>query len=141
VAPADTALLETLARLALFAGLDPADLEALVAMTREAEFEEGDWIVRRGEDDLGLYMIVEGEIGVVFEGEELAVLSHGSFFGEISTLLGEPAVADILARTWTRCLVVDAPDVQGFLLRFPMVTLRMLQTEARRLKTADESRA
>jgi CRP-like cAMP-binding protein len=141
VPPADTALLETLARLALFSGLERADLETLVAMTREAVFEEGDWIVRRGESDLGLFMIVEGEIGVVFDGEELAVLSHGSFFGEISTLLGEQAVADILARTRTRCLVVDAPDVEGFLLGFPVVTLRMLQTEARRLKTADESRA
>jgi CRP-like cAMP-binding protein len=139
--PADTALLETLARLALFAGLERTDLEALVAMAREAVFDEGDWIVRRGEGDLGLSMIVEGEVGVVFEGEELAVLSHGSFFGEISTLLGEQPVADILARTPTRCLVVDGPDVEGFLLRFPLVTLRMLQTEARRLKTADESRA
>ena len=86
-------------------------------------------------------MIVEGEIGVVLEGEELAVLPRGSFFGEISALLGEPAVADILARAPTRCLVVPAPDVESFLLAHPRVMLRMLQTEARRLKTADESRA
>jgi CRP-like cAMP-binding protein len=130
-----------LAHLALFSGLDRAELEALTAMTEEAEFEEGDWIVRRGQDDLGLYMIVGGEIGVVFDGEELAVLSQGSFFGEISALLGEPAVADILARKPTRCLVVPHADVESFLLRFPRVMLHMLQTEARRLKTADESRS
>ena len=66
-----------------------------------------------GEDEVGLYMIVEGEIGVVFDGEELAVLSRGSFFGEISALLGEPTVADVLARAPTRCLVVPAPDVEA----------------------------
>ena len=138
---ADPDLVDGMARLALFSDLDRDDLEALAALTSEASFDEGDWIVRRGQDELGLYMIVDGEIGVVFDGEELAVLSHGSFFGEISALLSEPAVADILARTPTRCLVVPPADVKHFLLKFPSVMLYMLQTEARRLKTADESRA
>jgi CRP-like cAMP-binding protein len=137
----DTELLEGLSRLAPFAELEPGELPTLVGMTNEAVFEEGDWIVRRGQDELGLYVIVEGEIGVVIEGEELATLSHGSFFGEISALLGEPVVADLVARTPTRCLVVPAADVKRFLLTFPPVMLYMLQTEARRLKTADESRA
>ena len=134
-------LLEGLSRLALFAGLDRSELQTLVGMTGEATFGEGDWIVRRGQDEVGLYMIVEGEIGVVYDGEELAVLSRGSFFGEISALLGEPTVADVLARAPTRCLVVPAQDVRRFLLGFPLVMLHVLQTEARRLKTADESRA
>jgi CRP-like cAMP-binding protein len=141
VAASDTGLLDELARLVLFADLDREDLETLAELTHEATFDEGDWIVRRGEGELGLYMIVDGEIGVVFEGDELAVLPRGSFFGEISALLGEPTVADVLARSPTRCLVVPEPEVKGFLLRFPHVMLRMLQTEARRLKTADESRS
>jgi CRP-like cAMP-binding protein len=141
VSAAGTQLLDALGRLALFVDLDPTELETLAAMTDEAVFDEGDWIVRRGQDEIGLFVIVEGEIGVVLEGEELAVLSRGSFFGEISALLGEPAVADILARAPTRCVVVPAGDVKRFLLAYPMVMLHMLQTEARRLKTADESRS
>ena len=141
MAAADTGLLDGLSRLALFAELDRAELETVAGMTHEATFDEGDWIVRQGQDQSGLYMIVDGEIGVVYEGEELATLSRGSFFGEISALLGEPAVADILARAPTRCLVVAAADVKRFLLTFPVVMLYMLQTEARRLKTADESRS
>ena len=129
---AGTQLLDALGRLALFADLDQTELEALAAVTDEAFFDEGDWIVRRGEDEIGLFVIVEGEIGVVLEGEELAVLSRGSFFGEISALLGEPT---------TRCVVVPAPDVKRFLVAHPLVMLHMLQTEARRLKTADESRS
>jgi cGMP-dependent protein kinase len=134
-------LLDGLSRLALFAGLDRSELQTLVRMTGEATFGEGAWIVRRGQDEVGLYMIVEGEIGVVYDGEELAVLSRGSFFGEISALLGEPTVADVLARAPTRCLVVPTQDVRRFLLGFPLVMFHVLQTEARRLKTADESRA
>jgi CRP-like cAMP-binding protein len=137
----DPQVVDHLANLALFSGLNRGELEALTAATSEAAFDEGDWIVRRGQDDLALYMIVDGEIGVVYDGEELAVLSRGSFFGEISVLLGEPAVADILARKPTRCLLIPAAVVEDFLLRFPLVMLHMLQTEARRLKTADESRS
>ena len=104
-------------------------------------FTEGDWIVRRGQENVGLYVIVEGDVGVVFDDVEVAVLPQGSFFGEISALLSEPAVADILARSAVRCLVVPVEKVEGFLLANPQVLLRMLKTEARRLKTADEFRA
>lgn len=104
-------------------------------------FPEGEWIVRRGQAEVSLHVIVAGEASVILEEQELAVLPRGSFFGEISSLLGEPAVADILARSQVRCLVIPAADVERFLLAHPRVTLRMLQTEARRLKTADESRA
>jgi CRP-like cAMP-binding protein len=138
---ADSSLLDALAHLALFADLDRAELGALAGTAEEVAFAEGEWIVRRGQEDVGLHVVVEGDVGVVFEGEELALLPRGSFFGEIAALLGEPAVADIVARTPVRCLVVPGAQVEGFLLANPRVMLRMLQTEARRLKTADESRA
>ena len=96
--------------------------------------------MRRGHTDVGLYVIVDGEVGVVLDGEELAVLKKGSFFGEISALLGEPTVADVVARSPLRCLYLADEQVEQFLLEHPVVMLRMLQTEARRLRTTDELR-
>jgi CRP-like cAMP-binding protein len=90
--------------------------------------------------DPGLYIIVDGEVSVVLEGEELAALTAGSFFGEISALLDEPVVADVIARTPLRCLYVPPAQVEDFLLANPKVMYRMLQTEARRLRTTDELR-
>ena len=87
-----------------------------------------------------MHIIVDGEAGVVLEETELATLSKGSFFGEISALLGEPTAADIVARTRLRCLVVPTEDVERFLLANPRVMYRMLQTEARRVRTTDELR-
>lgn len=135
----DSSQLESLARLALFADLDRAELATLADMA-EQTFPEGDWIVRRGQEDVSLYVIVEGEASVLREGEELAVLPRGGFFGEISALLAESAVADIVARSDVRCLVIRAVDLDSFLLAHPSVMLRILRAEARRLKTADESR-
>ena len=134
-------LQDALARLALFADFAPADFERLLSIAQEVSFPEGVRVVERGQLDIGLHVIVEGEVGVVFQDEELAVLPRGSFFGEISCLLGEPVVADIVARSPLRCLVIPPQEVDTLLLQHPRVTLRMLKIEARRLKTTDEARA
>ena len=136
----DLSLVESVSRLALFADLDYSEIEAVLSMVEEVLYNEGQWVVRRGEVDVGLNMIVDGEVSVVLEGDELASLSKGSFFGEISSLLGEPAVADIIARTPLQCLFVKPEHVEEFLLANPRVMFRMLQAEARRLAATDEQR-
>jgi CRP-like cAMP-binding protein len=138
---ANAELQDALSRLALFADFKPADFDALLQIAREVTFQEGQRVVERGQVEVGLHVVVEGEVGVVFLDEELAILPRGSFFGEISCLLGEPAVADIIARSPLRCLVIPPDEVETLLLAHPRVALRMLKTEARRLKTTDEARA
>jgi CRP-like cAMP-binding protein len=140
VTTAHLALVESVARLALFCDLDYAEIEAVLPMVEERLYHEGQWVVRRGEVDVGLNVIVDGEVSVVLEGDELASLSKGSFFGEISALLGEPTVADVIARTALQCLFIKPEDVEPFLIANPKVTYRMLQAEARRLRTTDELR-
>jgi CRP-like cAMP-binding protein len=136
----DVALLESVSRLALFADLEREQLDALLSTLDEISYNEGEWVLRRGLSDVGLHVIVDGEVGVLLDDEELAVLSKGSFFGEISALLDEPTVADVIARTPLRCLFVPADQVESFLLANPKVMYRMLQTEARRLQATDELR-
>jgi CRP-like cAMP-binding protein len=136
----DDALQERMSHLALFADLEPGELAAIREALEEVVYDEGEWVVRQGETDPGLQIIVEGEAGVVLQTEELATLSKGSFFGEISTLLGEPTVADVVARTRLRCLYVRSDEVQQFLLANPRIMYRMLQTEARRVRSTDERR-
>ena len=136
----DVALVRSVSRLALFADLEQDQLDALLAVLEEVTFNEGEWVLRRGQENVGLYVIVDGEVGIQLNDEEIAVLSKGSFFGEISVLLEEPTVADVLARTPLRCLYVPAEEVEDFLVANPRVMYRMLQTEARRLQATDELR-
>lgn len=138
---ADEEIQDALARLALFADFAPEDFDRLLSVARIVEFPEGVRVVERGQLDIGLQVIVEGEASVVFEDAELAVLPRGSFFGEISSLLDEPVVADVISRSPLRLLVIPQEAVETLLLAHPRVTLRMLKTEARRLKTMDEARA
>ena len=65
---------------------------------------------------------------------ERSALKPGDNFGEISCLLGEVPVADIVAATALRCLVLPGAQLEGFLTAHPRVMYRLLQGEARKLK-------
>jgi CRP/FNR family transcriptional regulator, cyclic AMP receptor protein len=129
-----------LRRLGIFADLTEAELDGLAAELDEQTFPEGVWVLRQGAVGTGLFIVIDGEVGVVIDDEERATLTTGSFFGEVSVLLGEPTSAGIVVRRRLRCLVIPPPEAETFLLAYPRVMFRMLQTEARRLRTVDPKR-
>ncbi len=129
-----------LGQLGIFADLSEAELRDVAAEFHERLFPEGGWVLRQGETGTGLFIVVDGEVGVVIDDEERATLTRGSFFGEVSVLLGEPVTADILVRKPLRCLVIPPGQAEEFLIMHPRVMFRMLQTEARRLRTVDPER-
>lgn len=133
-------LVGRLGRLGIFADLTESELRDLAAELTEQSFPEGHWVLRRGKPGAGLFIVVDGEVGVIIDDDERATLATGSFFGEISVLLGEPTTADIIARRPLRCLVIPPERAEEFLLAHPRVMFRMFQTEARRLRTVDPER-
>ncbi len=134
-------LSESLRRLALFSDLPAEALDALAKTVRDERVGEGAWILREGEENADLFVILEGEVGVVVDEMEHAILHAGMFFGEISVLLDEPAISGVVARTPLRYAVIDRSALVPFLLAHPTVTLRLLQAEARRVSDAIPWRA
>lgn len=127
-------LIDLLSGLALFADLSRPQLESVVHRLEEEYFSEGQRVLRQGLGGSNLYIILEGEAGVMIDGVRRSTLGKGDFFGEISLLLGEPPMADVVALRPLRTLVLPASEVEAFLLAHPHVTYRMLQAEARRLR-------
>lgn len=131
---------DTLASFALFADLSQPELETVVHALDEQWFSGGQRILRQGFTGTGFYVIVDGEAAVRIDGQDRARLSRGDFFGEISILLDEPPSADVVAVGPLRCLVLARTDLFEWLRDLPTVAYRMLQTEARRLRTANSQR-
>jgi CRP/FNR family transcriptional regulator, cyclic AMP receptor protein len=125
--------IESLARLALFAGLSRPQLEAVSHSYDEEVFPEGQRILRKGLSGSGLYVILDGTATIELNGQEIARLGRGEFFGEVSALLGDAPTADVVAQTPLRCLVVPGPQLERFLLANPPVAVNMLKAEALRL--------
>ena len=133
-------LIDTLAGLTLFGDLNRPQLEAMVHLLDEQYFSEGERVLRQGFSGSNLYIILSGEAAVKIDGVQRTVLSRGDFFGEISVLLGEPPVADVVALGPLRCLVLPGMELEAFLTTYPKVTYRMLQAEARRVRNTSQWR-
>ena len=134
-------LAESLSRFNLFADLGRPQLEAIADPDWERWFSEGERVLRHGMTGGGFYLILDGEAIIGLRGEELNRLRPGDFFGEVSTLLGVEPTADVVAAEPLHCLEIPGPKLEAFLLDYPRVMLRMLQTEARRLQEALEWRS
>lgn len=130
-------ILDALAGLALFSDLDRPQLKAVAHTLAEESFPGGQRILRQGFSGSGFFVILDGEVEVRVDGEAVATLGKGDFFGEISLLLGEPPVADIVARGPVRALQLAGPELREFLLLYPQVMYRMLQAVSRRLDRAN----
>ena len=134
-------IVDQIAGLALFADLPMPQLQRAAHTFEERRFSEGERVLRQGVSGSALYIILEGSASVTIDGHERATLGRGDFFGELSILLGEPPVADVVATQTLRCLVLAGAEVHGFLLANPPVMYRMLQALARRLRNANRWRS
>jgi CRP-like cAMP-binding protein len=134
-------LIDTIAGFALFADIPGPRLTAIVHLFEEAAFAEGEKVLRQGLAGSAFYIILEGEAAIVIDGTERARLGRGDFFGEVSVLLGETPIADVVATRPLRCLVLPGPSVEPFLVDNPRVMYRMLQAQARRLRAANRWRS
>jgi CRP-like cAMP-binding protein len=134
-------LVDTLAGLTLFADLTRPQLEQVSHKMSEESFPEGQRILRQGFSGTGFYVILEGEVAIRIDGKEVARLAKGDFFGEMSVLLGEPPVADVVALRQLHVLHLGGPDLEGFLREHPSVMFRMLKTVALRLRNASRWRS
>lgn len=132
---------DTLAGFAIFADLSTAQLQQVAHIFDETVFPEGERILRQGLTGSGFFVILDGEAAIVVDGQQRATLGRGEFFGEVSILLGESPVADVVALRPMRCLVLSGPAVEAFLVAHPRVMFRMLQAQARRLRNANRWRS
>lgn len=134
-------LVDTLGGLSLFADLSRPQLEQVAHKMAEESYPAGQRILRQGFTGTGFYVILDGEVTVRVDGEERAKLGKGDFFGEMSVLLGEPPVADVVALRQLHVLHLGGPELEGFLRDHPPVMFRMLKTVALRLRNATRWRS
>ena len=133
-------IVDALAGMALFADLSTPQLKGVAHVFEEGWFPGGERILRQGLTGSAFYVILEGEAQILVDGQQRATLGKGEFFGDVSILLGEAPVADVVAKSPLRVLALAGPQVEGFLKNHPTVMYRMLQALARRLRNANRWR-
>lgn len=92
--------------------IDESERRRLLVRFETGVFGAGKAIVAQGQENDRLHVIVSGQCRVVADGDELALLTAGDGFGEISLLSRRPAMADVVAveNTVTLSLTREAFD-------------------------------
>ena len=126
---------ESLRRVPLFAGLDRKELELLAKLAKEQRYEPGATIVKAGASGHGLYIVKEGNVSVVRDGQKVASFGPGQFFGEVSVLDGGPRTADVRADTETVCLTLISWEIKPLLMDNAGISYKMLLEMVKRLRS------
>jgi CRP/FNR family cyclic AMP-dependent transcriptional regulator len=133
---------DTLAMLSsvpLFEGLSKRELNAIVSVAKEIEFEEGHAVVEEGATGVGFHLVLEGEVAVLVGGRKRATLGAGKYFGEMSLLDGGPRSATVMTTTPVRTLAITSWAFLPLIDKSPSIAKKLLQEMSKRLRNLERS--
>lgn len=133
------AKIELLRRTPLFAGVENESLAGIADRTVEVETPPDGVILRQGEIGTGFFIVVTGRVRVVRDGETIARLGPGEFFGELSVLDQLPRNAQVAADEPTTCIALASWDLEAVLLDEPRIAMAMLRAMAGRLRSITDA--
>jgi CRP/FNR family transcriptional regulator, cyclic AMP receptor protein len=131
---------------AILSDLTDAEWDLLIGCTERKLFPAGTPIVRTGEKDRAIYIIVSGEVDVIMHGPkgavQLSTLTEGSVFGEVAFFDGEPRSADVVARGAVEVLCVRAERIDQLVCWHPRlahkVVMELGRVVSQRLRRASK---
>jgi small-conductance mechanosensitive channel/CRP-like cAMP-binding protein len=127
----------------LFASLSPAELAELTRAARRNLYGAGETVVRQGEAGSSMFIVARGEAVVTIEPshQEVARVSPGGFFGEMSLLTGAPRAATVKTRVDSELLEITADTFRQFVLANPAAVEQIGGAAAARAAELDRHRA
>lgn len=125
---------ELLGELDLFKPFSGDERKAIADAATEHSFGLGEAICIEGREGATFYVVVSGRVSVRVgqPPREVATLSRGQYFGEMSLLTGEPRAATVVAIDDTSVLEFDRAEFQKFFAKKPELAEQLAEFLARR---------
>ena len=100
----------------------------------EKIFAPGETLFEEKDEGTDLYVLLKGSLRVLKRGKLIAVIDEpGTYFGEMSVLLGIPRTATVVAAEESLLLVVPQDHLDDFFGTTPHLALRIARGLAERL--------
>jgi CRP/FNR family cyclic AMP-dependent transcriptional regulator len=128
---------EALRKVPFFRDLTSDDLGRLATVGRPRAYEAGEDIVRKGDVEGGLFVILSGS-ATVETGGAVHTLGAGAFFGEMALLADTPRTATVTAAERVEAMSFEAMYFKPFLIKNPSVAVAILDGVAARLREVQD---
>lgn len=133
-----------LAKVGLFANLEPKYIRGIAQICTERTFNEGEVLMRQGDDGIGLYIILSGKVKVEKADQhgkqvELASNGPGDIMGEFSVLDGAKRTATVTAVETTSCMVLASWEFNSFMKAHPEVAIDILPIILKRFRETNDA--
>lgn len=119
----------------VFSQSDVDDIAAVAAVAREVSFRAGERIYSQGDPGDALYVIVDGVVDAIRNGEHVLRFQSKDTIGELCLLDGAPRPTDMVAATDSRLLVIDRRDFQDLLADRPELLTGFFRAVSQQLQT------
>lgn len=135
---------DLIARVPLFSPLEDADLERIANLTQAHTFKKGDVIIREGDKDRRLFVIISGEVEVVKglgskKEWRMRVMGPHNYFGEIALIDDSARSASVIAKMETEVLTLDQQNLRQVIEKNPAIAFELLQRLSRRIRELEEA--
>jgi CRP-like cAMP-binding protein len=118
---------ERLKEIPLFSDLSGDDLERLGGWTDEVDLPAGKPLIHQGNFPHEFMVLESGTAEVTHDGEHLADLGPGDFFGEIALVEHHRRTASVVATTPVRVVVMFSREFDAMERELPEVAERIRQ--------------
>ncbi|MCF8034951.1 MAG: cyclic nucleotide-binding domain-containing protein [Desulfarculaceae bacterium] len=134
---------ETLARVPLFSMMKKRELNNIADMAEVLLYEPGEMIIREGDSDGRLFVILEGQVEVVknlgqANWRNLNRLGQGSYFGEMAVLGTSRRTASVVAVEQAKLMCLADFNLRAAMEKHPNIAIELLQTLAARLEEKEQ---
>jgi CRP/FNR family transcriptional regulator, cyclic AMP receptor protein len=116
---------KSLERVPLFAGLSPKEREKVARWADTVDLPAGKHLLEEGRLPHEFFVILAGEVEVMHDGEHLATLGPGDFFGEIALIEHGRRTASVVAASPTSLAVMSPIAFDAMRREMPRVAERV----------------
>ncbi len=125
----------------LFAGLSGEQLLPVADIVQRVNFDKGEVVFEQGEPGSHVYLVLEGEVEVLHDGERVATLGQKECFGEMALLDSGPRSASIRTRSNVSLWAIAREDFQDLLDLHPALAKGVIRVLTSRLRDATDQQA
>jgi CRP/FNR family transcriptional regulator, cyclic AMP receptor protein len=125
--------IELLRRVPLFSECSRRELGEIASIADEMRFAEGRTLIEEGRRGREFFVVVEGDVEILRQGQRIARERGPCFFGEAALLTGKPRNASVTTTSPAQALVITDRAFDRLLRDSPSIQRKILASLAERL--------